>query len=236
MLFSVIIPTYNRKREILKCLKSIYNQDFPSDKFEIIVVDDASTDGTHKLLLKEDVTILRLKERSGPSVARNFGASKARGKYLAFTDSDCLVPKNWLLSFSDVFRRYPDLFSAGGSYVNLGKSIYCRYESYVYKRYVREEKEYISKERNELPFALGNIAYRKDAFWELGGFNERIPYYCSGEDALLKEKGFYTFLFQFFTITNLLLNLFSGSQCIGDAVFFYTQSLKEECKVNGKLQ
>lgn len=188
MLFSIIIPTYNRKDKLLKCLESLYVQDFPKDKYEVIVVDDCSTDDTYRLLSKQKVTLLKLEKRMGPSVARNFGASKAKGKYLVFTDSDCLVTSDWLKKIYEGYKNYPNVIAVGGGVINKSKSVFGKYENFIYRSYIRENSSYISTKRDELPFALGNISYVKDFFMDIGGFNEKIPYCCSGEDALLKEK------------------------------------------------
>ncbi len=188
VIFSIIVPTYNRKEKLLKCIKSLQNQDFDHEKYEIIVVDDGSNDGTYQILKKEDVIPLRINERSGPSVARNFGIEKANGKYIAFTDSDCEVPKNWLASFYKAYKENPDIVGVGGSIGNPGNGVFEKYETACYQKYEAKSGEYISKFRDEYPFALGNMSYTKAALELVGGFNEKIPYYCSGEDAQLKGK------------------------------------------------
>lgn len=89
MLFSVIIPTYNRAALLQLVLNSIFAQEF--NDFEVIVVDDGSTDETWERLLTwgERVRALR-HQNAGPGPTRNLGAQKARGEYLAFLDSDDL--------------------------------------------------------------------------------------------------------------------------------------------------
>ncbi len=188
MLFSVIIPSYNRKEKVLACLNSLYKQDFPKKEYEIIVVDVASLDGTSKRLQKENITLLRTEKRIGPGTARNYGVSKAKGKYLVFTDSDCLVPKNWLSSIFDGYKKYPNVISVGGSYENLSKSIFAKYESFVFKKYIRSLKPYISTKRDEMPFVTGNISYLKETFQKLNGFREGLPLCVSGDDNDLKER------------------------------------------------
>lgn len=85
--FSVIIPTYNRLPFLKKAIDSVFDQKF-SD-FEIIVVDDGSSDGTWDWLQFQRNRVIALKQiNSGPGAARNLAASHARGEYLAFIDSD----------------------------------------------------------------------------------------------------------------------------------------------------
>ncbi|MEK7595527.1 MAG: glycosyltransferase family 2 protein [Patescibacteria group bacterium] len=188
MIFSVIIPTYNRKKEIKECLQSLYDQDFPRKDYEIIVVDDGSLDGSYKELLHQNICLLRLKKNEGPSKARNFGALRASGKYLAFTDSDCVLPRDWLKLMYEAFNKYKDLSCVGGNIINIDNSIFGNYETYLYKSYIKKNASYISKERDEAPFALGNICYLKKDFVDVGGFLDRYPAHCSGEDSYLKEK------------------------------------------------
>src|SRR5262249_49336199 len=88
-LFSVIIPTFDRIQMLKHALDSVFRQ--RSTDFEIIVVDDGSSDGTVDYLrrLERGVTVYT-QRNSGPSAARNLGASQACGRYLAFLDSDDL--------------------------------------------------------------------------------------------------------------------------------------------------
>jgi len=88
-MISVIIPTFNRKKELIKALKSVLRQTY-SD-FELLIIDDGSTDGTREKV-KKFLGDKRIKyfyqENSGVSCARNLGIKKAKGEYIAFLDSD----------------------------------------------------------------------------------------------------------------------------------------------------
>ena len=97
MTFSVIVPTHNRLASLMKTLESLYRQDF-SD-FEIIIVDDGSTDGTGAYLVGQtEQHRIRYVHQScrGPAAARNAGFRIARAPYVVFTDDDCIVPRDWL--------------------------------------------------------------------------------------------------------------------------------------------
>ena len=89
-LVSIVIPTFNRRDQVLRALESVSNQSYPH--LEAIVVDDGSTDGTIQALearhFPMPVQIVRLEKNSGPSEARNRGISRAMGKYIALLDSD----------------------------------------------------------------------------------------------------------------------------------------------------
>ena len=85
---SAVIPTYNREKTIARCIKSVLNQTYPV--FEIIVVDDGSTDNTLHIIEREfadSVTVVRQKHK-GAQAARNVGIHMATGQYIAFLDSD----------------------------------------------------------------------------------------------------------------------------------------------------
>ena len=90
MLISVIIPSFNSQDKLARLLDSLSNlSDLNNDSYEIIVVDDCSTDNTETVVGNYDVKYIKLDKNSGPAVCRNTGASAARGDIFAFTDSDC---------------------------------------------------------------------------------------------------------------------------------------------------
>ena len=100
---SVIIPVYNDIARVEACLTSLENQDYPRERFEVVIVDNGSSDGTYELLQK---SVLLREGRQGLIVtqcltpgsyaARNHGLTFATGEYVAFTDSDCIVSEQWL--------------------------------------------------------------------------------------------------------------------------------------------
>ncbi len=92
---SVIVPTYNEEKNILKCLKPLGNQTLPRNEYEIIVVDGGSSDNTVKLAKKYANKVMQQKSK-GISGARNDGVRTAKGDIIATTDADCRVPKDWL--------------------------------------------------------------------------------------------------------------------------------------------
>ncbi len=103
-LFTVIVPTFNRRDEIKELLDSLNKQKIRSDLFEIIIVDDGSTDDTESLV-NEFITDTTLRIRflkqdhKGPGEARNLGMENAEGEYLLFIDSDCIADENWLEAY-----------------------------------------------------------------------------------------------------------------------------------------
>jgi len=92
---SIIIPTYNRRRELIRLVKSIKQSDHPKESIEIIVVDDASTDGTYDVIKKRfpDVKVVRNTKRKMTSGARNTGVKFSKGEYLFFVDHDNVIDR-----------------------------------------------------------------------------------------------------------------------------------------------
>lgn len=107
MKLSVIIPVYNEEKVIADCLESLGNQTY--DDFEIIIVDDGSTDSTLQILknIKEiykDLIILKQKHK-GPAMARNKGSKEAHGKILVFVDADMTFEKDFLEKLTKPIRE-----------------------------------------------------------------------------------------------------------------------------------
>ena len=101
--FSVIIPTYNRAYCISEAVHSILDQTF--ENYELIIVDDASTDNTFEIIENindQRIKYLRNEANKGQSASLNIGAAIAKGRYLAFLDSDDLWENNFLSSFDFV--------------------------------------------------------------------------------------------------------------------------------------
>jgi GT2 family glycosyltransferase len=99
MEFSIIIPAKNEEKNIGKCLDSIYGMDFPVEGFEVLVVDNGSSDRTVEIAKSRGATVF---EKPGFTISglRNFGGSQARGQILAFLDADCTVSADWLTEAS----------------------------------------------------------------------------------------------------------------------------------------
>ena len=114
--FSIIVPTYNRADEIRDLLQSFNRLNFPKERFEVLIVDDGSTDETpqliHSLAQQSDFSIRFFRrDHEGPGPARNFGMAQAGGEYFLFIDSDCIADVNWLSALAKaVDDEQPDAF------------------------------------------------------------------------------------------------------------------------------
>lgn len=172
--FSVIIPTWNRPDELVRCLRSFESLKYPSRDWELIVVNDggdrsfsAITSDIKKSLPVRFVDI----EHRGVSAARNFGAKLARGDYLAFTDDDCRVEQDWLLMFENGFEDGKWDALGGQSLNPFSNSIPARAYQYIvdflYDYWIDETK-------NALLLVSNNVAYRRSVLEALGGFDENF--------------------------------------------------------------
>ncbi len=101
---SIIIPVRNRPKDVKTCLESLLALDYPREKVEIIVVDDASEDETPEIVRRFPVMLLRQATNQGASASRNLGAREARGELLFFVDSDCAAAPDSLRELASAFR------------------------------------------------------------------------------------------------------------------------------------
>jgi glycosyltransferase involved in cell wall biosynthesis len=104
---SVIVPFHNEREHLARCVRALCTQTFPRDRYEVLLVDNASTDGSAETIRDQPITLLHEPLRSSYA-ARNLGARHARGRLLAFTDGDCEADPRWLEHLSRHFED-PDL-------------------------------------------------------------------------------------------------------------------------------
>ena len=119
--FSIVIPTYNSKDTIIRCLESCLNQSYRF--FEIIIIDDCSVDGTMEIIRNyrrmhstTGITIVELEKNKGVSVARNKGISIAKGDYIALLDSDDYFSLNKLEIINNILLNNPNIDLLGHDY------------------------------------------------------------------------------------------------------------------------
>ena len=188
---SIIIPVYNAEDTIVDCLDSLTKQTINKEDFEVICIDDGSTDRTNKLL-KNYNQILNYKVitqvNKGPSRARNKGAELAVGDIILFTDSDCVLDRNWI---GEMLKPLEDKYITGvqGAYKTKQNSIIALFDQ------IDIESRYNKMKKNDFIDSIGtySAAYRRDVFMKYGGFNTNYKAAC-GEDIefsfLLNKNGY----------------------------------------------
>lgn len=183
-MISVVIPTYNSEKTILKTLKGLKNQTYKD--FEVIVVDDGSNDKTIEIIedFKKEFNLKLIKqEHTGPAFARNLGAKNSRGEIILFTDADCIPDTNWVKEMIKPFEN-KETVGVSGTYETLNKgSIIARFEGYEIEK--RHEK---MKKAERIDFiGTYSAAYRKEIFEKFNGFDTSFPT-ASGEDPELSFR------------------------------------------------
>jgi glycosyltransferase involved in cell wall biosynthesis len=175
---SIIIPTHNSESTIKKCLLSLKDQEFPKEKYEIIVSDDGSTDQTLKLVKEFETDQIIVSEPCSPGKARNIGVKQAKGKILAFIDSDCEASPKWLSAIYDGLKKH-DVIT--GTILNGNPKSDVAWAEYLleFGLFLDYKKQY------QVRFFPGcNGAMRKDTFEKTNGFPDEFI----SEDVLLGKN------------------------------------------------
>jgi len=163
---SVIIPVFNSQETIEACLGAVFRSSFKP--FEVIVVDDMSTDDSATIIRRFPCRMIRLEKQSGPGAARNAGARVASADILFFLDSDILIEPDTLSLIIDSFRDRPEISGLFCSYQkDTIPSNFCS----TYKNLLHHFTHQTSREEAST-FCGGFGALTKDAFLSVGGFDE----------------------------------------------------------------
>lgn len=181
MKFSVIVCTYNGAETIEECIESLLNQAF-EDKYEIIIVDDGSTDDTKDVVKRfvdnEQVRLIEHETNRGLSAARNTGWQEAEGEFVAYIDDDAVAPPDWL---SALYDRYDeDVDGVGGYPETYYDDIIGKYE--VARGLYRYGP---NAEHIKGPGGM-NMSFRRTVLEDLNGFDEEFVHI--GDDADLGER------------------------------------------------
>lgn len=168
---SIIIVVKNRERLIGRCLQSLMDVDYPH--FEVIVVDDHSTDGTINAVRKFAVKLLK-SNGMGIGAGKNTGIREAEGRIIAFTDSDCLVAEDWLSQIVKLHFQYPDVMGVGGIIKNpIPENFFARFGQKLCFGPPLPQQGFVKT------IGGNNISYKREVFDIVGLFDER---FITGED------------------------------------------------------
>jgi glycosyltransferase involved in cell wall biosynthesis len=165
---SVIIPALNEEEMIGKCLESLAESCYPLDRFEVILVDNGSTDHTLEIARSFSTRLrLTILQRPGVNISalRNLGAAAAKGEVLAFLDADCSVPANWIENVASNL--------ASDSAGVIGGNITIPEDSgWVARTWF--QVAYAPKDGEVAYVPSGNMLMKSSTFMQIGGFNETI--------------------------------------------------------------
>ena len=185
--WSVVVPTYNRPRQIAACLRFLGTLTPPPGGFEIIVVNDGGRAPPPEAVERArqggpvQVTVLT-QENQGPATARNSGAERAQGEWLAFTDDDCLPDAGWLLQFDRVTSGSPDTLLGGRTTNAIEGNIYSAASQLL----TDFTAAYFDGGAAGRFYNSNNMAVPRDAFLKAGGFDVRLP--RAGEDREFSDR------------------------------------------------
>jgi glycosyltransferase involved in cell wall biosynthesis len=172
--FSVVIPTYNRQPILAKCLLALETQQFGNivRDYEVIVVDDGSTDGTLEWLAANTDKLTRVRSlcqsHQGPAAARNLGVAEAKGDTIIFIDSDLVVTEHFLQAHADALLqgyKQKDRVFTYGSVIDT-----CNFDNPT-------SEPYKITDFSAAYFATGNVAIARHWLLEAGLFDTRFQLY-----------------------------------------------------------
>jgi cellulose synthase/poly-beta-1,6-N-acetylglucosamine synthase-like glycosyltransferase len=184
---SVIVPVRNAARTIGACLDGLEAQSVSRDRYEVIVVDDGSTDDTRDIVKGYDVVLLT-QAHQGPATARNRGVGAARGEIVLFTDADCVPDENWIEEMVRPFDD-PEVVGVKGAYRTrqgeiVARFVQCEYEERYERMAGRRFIDFIDT------YSAG---YRREVFLAHGGFDAGYPNASVEDQELsfrLAERGY----------------------------------------------
>ncbi len=187
---SVIITTYNRRQALLETVKALGRQTMSLESYEIIIVDDGSTDGTletiRRVSLSCRVRVLGAAVNCGISAGRNLAIQNANGCYLIFVSDDVIVPENFVVSHVETLERFP------GHWVVGGMSQLPSLRETPFGRYLDDLEESFTEARKVALIAPGiwelswptarNLSLRRDDLERTGLFDKRFRVACEDQD------------------------------------------------------
>ncbi len=168
---SVIIPVYNDCRRLRLCLEGLQNQSYSVNDYEVIVVDNVSTEDIRSIVEEFTCCQYATEKKKSSYAARNKGISLAKGKILAFTDSDCIPDIDWIEKGAAYFQNNQNLDIVGGEI----EFIYYRQQPNLFELYdatsYLQQKTYV----NDVRFAAtANMFCRKESIDRIGLFNDEL--------------------------------------------------------------
>jgi len=176
---SIVIPTYNRTRELERCLHSLFTLDYPAHCLEIIVVDDTSTDETSSMLRRMaqeaaarglEMRAVRHEQRQRVGISRNTGTQAAQHELIAYIDSDCIASPGWLKELVPAFRDTRVAAVGGMIRAYDRQSLLGRYEDVRSSLFMGMQPQQARLEGPLTYLPTANMLLRRAAWQQLSGF------------------------------------------------------------------
>ena len=176
---SIVIPSYNRAKELERCLYSLFSLDYPANCLEIIVVDDASTDETGSMLQhlaqevathEQELHVIRHEKQRGVGISRNTGAEAAQYGLVAYLDSDCVASPGWLRELVPTFQD-TRIAAVGGMIRAYDRNtLLGSYEDVCSSLYMGERTQQVSLKGPLTYLPSANMLVRRMVWEKLAGF------------------------------------------------------------------
>jgi poly-beta-1,6-N-acetyl-D-glucosamine synthase len=187
---SIIIPARNEEENIGRLLHSMAEQQYPKELYEIVVMDDHSTDATAAIVRQfANVKLVQLKEdniNSYKKKAIETGIAVATGELIITTDADCLPSSNWLSTLASFKEEKKSVFIAAPVSINCSSSVVEMFQAMDFM--ILQGITGASVHKNIHSMCNGaNLAYEKAAFYQVNGFSG-VDHIASGDDMLLMHK------------------------------------------------
>ena len=192
---TVIIAARNEEEFIGNCLNSICNQSYPKHLFEVLVVDDHSTDNTAAIVnnyAAQNVKLISLKYFIGDALnsykkkAIEIAITQSNGELIVTTDADCVVTKNWLQTIAAFYQQHNPVFIAAPVSIDCSNKFIEFFQGLDFMTLQGITGASVHKKIHSMCNGA-NLAYTKKAFEEVGGF-VGIDNIASGDDMLLMHK------------------------------------------------
>ncbi len=181
MTISVVVPAYNEEKYIGACLQSLL-ENAPNAFLEIIVVDNASTDGTARVAKQFPGVRVVPEPKKGLTQARQRGLLEAQGTHIAYLDADTRLSPSWLRTVRKNFAANPNLVALSGPYDYDDLPVWQRTLVLAYWQFLAMPASWITG----YVLVGGNFIARKDSLREIGGFDTTIAFY--GEDTNIARR------------------------------------------------
>jgi len=196
--FSIIIPARNEEENIIPCLQSVFQQSYPPALYEVIVIDDHSTDQTSAIVKQlqqqhQNLKLVRLADELDGKALNSYkkkaiekAIDYSTNEWIITTDADCIVKKEWLSSFAALIREQRPVFIAAPVTFSNDGSVLATFQYIDFMSLQGITAASVSAGFHSMCNGA-NLAYRKNVFYEVNGF-KGIDNIASGDDMLLMNK------------------------------------------------
>ncbi len=185
-MISVIIPTYNRDKYLFQALTSLTKQSLPASEFEVVVVDDGSTDNTENVIfdfVSDFEIIFSRQSHRGVSQARNFGINDSHGYILVFFDDDAIAASSWLENIKRIMESENIIT---GSVEPIHNNIW---------KYFAPHYHQADKPQESSVLLEGNCAIKRYVFESIGQFDANLDYGHEGKEFIHRASRFFKIMY-----------------------------------------